>query len=196
MNKAITGLLVGVGLLIAVKGLPKGRVKIGRPSQVNPNIFSRFFDISEVTESSNAEAAGISNNAPASAIENARNVAQLVLDPLAEFVAPNQIVITSWFRNDAVNDLAGGEPDSPHLDGRAVDVQCFTPAGENVTYLLVRGLYDLGLPFRKCILYNSSTNPTRLHIEYLAGGNIRQYLLKGSDGYSILNNTFIASEFL
>lgn len=83
---------------------------------------TKHFTLDEFTQSQNAERAGVDNTPNNEAIENLRALCVNVLEPLR--VALNRpIIITSGYRNEAVNKLSGGSKRSQHKKGQAADIK-------------------------------------------------------------------------
>ena len=99
-------------------------------------------------------------NQAAFTIENAFNACKLaytVLEPWRDILR-RPIGVTSWFRCDAYNRVIGGEKDSEHLTGGAVDVL--------VTTRLLEAFLALSpLPFgQRIIYYKNPGDPLWVHV--------------------------------
>lgn len=149
----------------------------------DPDIFSRYYDQNQVGYSTTAISQGISNNPSEQAMANASVLAQMTLDPLAQWLG-QPITINSWYRSPALNSAVGGSDTSDHLTGLAADIT--HPVGNNAD--LVRGIIDWYIPFDQLIIYDDLDNPSRLHISYDPSKSprdqVRQILHKTSSGYS------------
>lgn len=80
------------------------------------------FTLAEFCISETARKAGIANSPTAKhlvAIKRAAKGAQFIRDNL--YTPPKPLVITSGYRNPAVNKLVGGVPTSDHCEGNAFD---------------------------------------------------------------------------
>ena len=82
---------------------------------------SKHFDLAELLVSEAAVRNDIDMTPTASVLDNLRNLASEVLEPIREQVM-GPLVITSGYRPKALNDLIGGSKDSDHLTGCAADV--------------------------------------------------------------------------
>ena len=84
-----------------------------------------------------------------------------------EFNKP--IILSSAYRNITYNVIAGGAENSPHIFGRAVDIQCFgTEASEIIRLGIKNGMTGIGISQRgnRCTRFvhlddmdNSDTHP-------------------------------------
>ena len=81
----------------------------------------KYFSLEEMTRSAKARLLKIENNPNAEQIENLRALVKQ-LDWLREYIG-RPIVVTSGFRNHAVNRAVGGSKNSDHLRGQAADIR-------------------------------------------------------------------------
>jgi len=84
-------------------------------------MLSEHFSLEEVTTTST----GLDNTIPDPLLENAKRLAETVLEPLRILLGP--LHVNSWYRSPAVNAAVGGENSSYHLQALAVDV---VPTGD------------------------------------------------------------------
>lgn len=190
-------LLGGFALTGLIVGFRKGVVTFDRFVQYgyNPNIFSRYYTPAQVAASNTAASQGINNTPGDQEILNASLLAQMLLDPLADWVlAP--LIINSWFRSPALNAAVGGSDGSDHLTALAADVE--SPDGNN--FNIIQGIMEWYLPFKQMIIYDSIDNPSRVHISYDPGkapnDQTRQILLKTSAGYHSINYQSLYNQVL
>lgn len=80
----------------------------------------KYFTLEEMTRSRKARMLKIENNPNAEQIENLRALVKQ-LDWLREYIG-RPIVVTSGYRNHAVNRAVGGSKNSDHLRGQAADI--------------------------------------------------------------------------
>ena len=80
----------------------------------------KYFTLEEVTRSRTARLLKVENNPNAEQIENLRALVKQ-LDWLREYIG-RPIVVTSGYRNHAVNRAVGGSKNSDHLRGQAADI--------------------------------------------------------------------------
>ncbi len=80
---------------------------------------SDHFELWEVERSSMAARFGITNKLPVEYFENARNIADNILEPLRKQFGP--FSPTSWFRSRILNNAVNGSLHSQHLTACAVD---------------------------------------------------------------------------
>lgn len=93
--------------------------------------FSKYFTLADFTRSSTAEREKIPNIPNAEAKANMRRMAQTVLDPLWDEIGP--FMITSGYRSPALNAaIPGSASNSPHLYGKAVDIESPTHSAYQV----------------------------------------------------------------
>lgn len=83
---------------------------------------SKYFWYSEIGKSMTATRRGIDNTPTKEGVENAKNTAKVILDPVREYLgvafSPN-----SWYRSPALNKAIGGSKTSQHLTCEAVDIE-------------------------------------------------------------------------
>lgn len=97
--------------------------------------------------------------------ERMRYCAQNVLEPWREKVGPIQV--NSWYRNQALNDAVGGEPDSQHMKGEATDCVPLNMPLRLAFEMLVRSK----LPFDQAILY---PNRGFIHVSCRSGERLER----------------------
>jgi zinc D-Ala-D-Ala carboxypeptidase len=172
---ALTGLIVG---------FRRGVVSFDHTAQYgyDPNIFSRYYTPAQVYASATAISQGINNTPGDQEILNASLLAQMVLDPIADFLG-TAADINSWYRSPQLNTAVGGSSTSDHLTGLAADIK--SPDGDNKKIL--QAILQWYIPFDQLIIYDSIDNPSRVHVSYDAAlspaDQKRQVLLKTSAGY-------------
>lgn len=120
-------------------------------------INSKYFTNDEITRSNTAKSLGIINRVFPEHEANVYRTA-LYMDIVREFLgAP--INPTSWYRNPELNKAVGGEPNSQHARGEAVDFVC---PGFGSPIKIVRALEKSRIPFDQLIL-----EPTWVHISFI-----------------------------
>lgn len=82
---------------------------------------SKNFSLEEFTKSDTAVQYGIKNDPTPAHIENMRNLCIDLLQPLRDLLGKS-IIITSGYRNSALNLRVGGRSNSQHTNGCAVDI--------------------------------------------------------------------------
>ena len=128
---------------------------------------SRNFTLEELTYSRTAVEHGLENVRGPLAFQSLRNLATYLLQPLRDRYG-NTIAITSGYRNETVNLLAGGVKNSQHTKGEAAD--CYIAEGP---LKLLDILKASGLDFDQAIVYRRKKF---LHLSYQEGFNRRQVL--------------------
>lgn len=81
---------------------------------------SRHFTLEQMCENSIAKSLGIDNMPDMVAMDNLQCLCNNVLEPLAE--RGIKLEIMSGFRSKELNNVVGGEDNSPHMRGEAVDI--------------------------------------------------------------------------
>lgn len=95
-----------------------------------------------------------------------------VLNPINSMVG--EMKINSGYRNEKVNRLVGGVPNSQHMKGQAADFRCGSKYKDNVKYLdEVENFARQYLNYDQLIRYD-----TFIHVSYNAMRNRRQYIDK------------------
>jgi len=91
-------------------------VKIMKPT----DRISKHFTYAEVIHSALAENIGMNNEPPAELLPKVQQMADMILENVrAHFNKP--IIITSWWRCPALNQMISNNPDSQHPKAEAVD---------------------------------------------------------------------------
>ena len=109
------------------------------------------FSLAEMTRNGR----NIENKPDARALVNLTILAQHFLQPIREAVG-EPVIVTSGYRNRAVNTAVGGSKNSAHMRGEAAD---FKVAG--MTSLeLAKLIYGLDLPFDQLIFYAPRSTPS------------------------------------
>lgn len=83
----------------------------------------KYFKLEEFLKSYAAKNIGTQNSPNFEAVENLTRLCELVLDPVRRDLG-EPILITSGFRNFAVNNAVGGVKNSQHIKGLAADIKC------------------------------------------------------------------------
>lgn len=128
----------------------------------------KFFTLSELCFSSDAQAHQILNQPMGQQEENLKSLINNLLDPLREQWG-RPIYVNSGFRCEALNSLVGGVANSQHVRGEAADIT----AGNKV---LNRQLFDLvvRLSEESAIVFDQLIDERSyawLHISYSRGRN-------------------------
>lgn len=130
---------------------------------------SKNFTLEEFTYSRIAIEQGLENIPNPQALLALKNLTGYLLQPLRERYGKT-IAITSGYRNEAVNLLAGGVKNSQHTKGEAAD--CYIAEGPEG---LLGILQASGLAFDQAIVYRRKKF---LHLSYREGFNRQQLLYK------------------
>lgn len=112
----------------------------------NKTYLTPHFTLEEMTYSRNAVIARIDNKPQRQHIEAMTLLCVKVLEPLRELVG-KPVIVTSGYRNNAVNRLAGGSLSSQHKRGEAADIKV---KGVN-TQVLFEAICKSELPFDQVI---------------------------------------------
>lgn len=84
---------------------------------------TKHFSLREATRSQTADRLGISNDPSPAELDRIMETA-LKMEGIRSVLGDNPVIVSSWFRNEAVNRAVGGVPSSSHLRGDAVDFTC------------------------------------------------------------------------
>lgn len=130
---------------------------------------SEHFYLEEFTYSRVAIENGLVNTPPPEAVKAIRHLVSKLLEPLR--VCHNHpMQISSGYRNEELNRLVGGVPDSQHVKGEAVDIYTLGSA------CLLEDLEDSGLNFDQAIFYRLKGF---MHLSLkLKGKNRRQIIIR------------------
>ena len=123
------------------------------------------FSISELTKSDIAKNAGINNTPAIAEIDNLLNLIFYCLQPIRDKLK-KPMIITSGYRNQKVNFLAGGKINSQHLTGCAAD---FKVPNMSITQV-VNFIYHSGVEYDQ--LFNEYDK--WVHISFVKGKNRKQ----------------------
>lgn len=82
---------------------------------------SKYFKLEELLKSDTALASSIENLPSWLDVQNLRDLAILVLDPIRKAWG-QPLIVTSGFRSPKLNAAVGGVPTSAHMEGCAVDL--------------------------------------------------------------------------
>ncbi len=123
----------------------------------------KYFKIDELTHSLRAQACGIDNTPPASAVPLMVELITKVLDPIREkWQSP--IYITSGYRCPMLNKKVGGVENSYHLRGMAADITAKSVFYNTALYTEIRILHAKGLiPLTECYMHRQGLY---IHVAY------------------------------
>lgn len=123
---------------------------------------SKHLDLAELIRSESAKRLGISNMPTAEHIENMKQLAENIFEPMREhFGCP--IYISSGYRSQALNAAIGGALNSQHNRGMAIDIDM---DGTNIKNSAIFE-YAKTLPFDQLIWeFGTKENPDWVHISY------------------------------
>lgn len=145
---------------------------------------SKNLALSEVTRSETAKRRGISNMPTPEHIENFKNLAENVFQPIRDhFGVP--IRISSGYRSEALNKAIGGAgkmvngkyvPSSQHCKGEAIDIDM---DGTSITNKQIFDYIKENLEFDQLIWeFGTDANPDWVHVSYESTGKQRKQVLK------------------
>lgn len=140
---------------------------------------SLHFSLEEFTASSIAARKGIDNTPNQQAIDNLKRVAA-VMEDVRKLLDSKPIIITSGYRNSAVNKLVGSKSNSKHVQGLACDFIC---PQYGTSEDIMKAIQNSNLIFDQCIMefYNPRTGDGWVHIG-LGSSPRRQILTINSYG--------------
>lgn len=142
----------------------------------SPNQLSAHFTLAEATKSATADARGISNSPSPSELAAIRDTA-LRMEQVRSLLGGKPILISSWFRNPAVNAAVGGSKTSDHMSGRSVDFSCpqyGTPLD------ICRKIAASGIEFDQLIFETNARGSQWVHIGF--GERMRGQVLTKKPG--------------
>ena len=138
---------------------------------------SNHISFAESTRSNTASRLGISNIPDADTIDNMRNLAEKVFEPLREWVG-EPIKINSFYRSPELNKAIGGSKNSQHCKGQAIDIDdtyCSALNSEMFTYI------KNNLDFDQLIWeFGNASNPDWVHVSYVSPEENRNRILTAS----------------
>ena len=126
------------------------------------------FSISELCYSDNAKNSGIDNIPSIKETDNLLNLIFYILQPLRDKFGP--LKITSGYRNNKVNFLAGGAINSNHLKGCAADV---IPL--KATFRQVYDYVTNNLDYDECFIETNKKGSKWLHLAFCKGANRKKH---------------------
>lgn len=150
---------------------------------------SKYVSLNEAIRSQIAERNGIKNWPEDSHLIRMIAVARLCFDPIREFVG-GALFVSSFFRNDRVNELAGGSKTSDHRTGRAIDIDADYYQTNGVTNAEIFHFAKDNLDFDQLVWeYGDEDNPAWVHISYRSTEeNRREVLIADKEGYRVWEN--------
>lgn len=137
---------------------------------------SKNLTLAECTKSITASRMGIDNTPDEWVIENLRQVAINVFQPLRD-AFKNPIYISSGYRSPELNKAIGGSSRSSHMEGRALDLDAdvFGGCTNSQIFEYIRN----NLEFDQLIWeFGDENNPDWVHVSYVYDGINRKRCLK------------------
>ena len=137
---------------------------------------SKNLSLAEVTKSTTAKRLGIDNTPDEWGIENLRQVAINVFQPLRDaFKCP--IYVSSGYRSAELNTAIGGSVRSQHMEGRALDLDADVFGG--CTNSQIFNWIKENVEFDQLIWeFGDDDNPDWVHVSYVYDGLNRKRCLK------------------
>lgn len=137
------------------------------------------FYLWEVTKSNVALRLGIDNTLPPDLLNNAKNLAQYILEPIRAHY--KSFSPQSWYRSPALNKAVKGSPRSEHMEATAVDIEI---AG--ITNLELAKWIKANLTFNQLILeHYKDEDPSSgwVHVSWNVRHNKQEVLRYDGKGY-------------
>ena len=138
-------------------------------------MISKHISEKEATKSVTALRLGIDNTPNGDSISNMKLVAEMVFEPLREWVG-GPIKINSMYRSPALNAAIGGSSKSQHCQGRAMDIDDVYGHKTN------KDMFDWiknNLDFDQMIYeFGNEENPDWVHVSYVSEDKNRNRILK------------------
>lgn len=139
---------------------------------------SAHLSLNEAIRSQIAERNGIKNWPSDSELIKMISVARNIFEPIRAFVG-GRLFVSSFYRNVAVNKLAGGSKKSQHCKGEAIDIDADYYQTNGVTNAQIFHYAKDNLNFDQLIWeYGDDNNPAWVHISYKSEATNRNQILK------------------
>ena len=123
---------------------------------------SKHLTLAELIRSESAKRLGISNMPTDEHIENLKQLAENIFEPIREHFN-HPIYISSGYRSKALNSAIGGSMNSQHSRGMAIDIDMDGTIIKNSAIFE----YAKSLPFDQLIWeFGTKDNPDWVHISY------------------------------
>ena len=123
---------------------------------------SKHLELAELIRSESAKRLGISNMPTPEHIENLKQLAEHIFEPIREHFG-QPIYISSGYRSQALNSAIGGALNSQHNRGMAIDIDMDGTSIKNSAIFA----YAKTLPFDQLIWeFGTKDNPDWVHISY------------------------------
>ncbi|OHB99889.1 MAG: hypothetical protein A2Z57_11185 [Planctomycetes bacterium RIFCSPHIGHO2_12_39_6] len=140
---------------------------------------SAHITLSEAITSTTAIRKGINNVPDAIQVENMKQIADKVFEPLRTYIGMKRgkntpIKITSFFRSVELNKAVGGSGSSQHCKGEAMDIQTNYPDFTNRDLFLA--IRDKSTFDQLIWEFGTDQNPAWIHVSYKKEGNRKQVL--------------------
>lgn len=138
----------------------------------------KYFTISELCKSTTALKKGI-DNTPTQDVEKCLiELVEKILDPLREKYG-SPIIVDSGYRCDELNKIVGGDKNSQHRLGQAVDIRTVSDTLED-NMVLFNLIKSLNLPYDQLIFEygDRKKGPNWIHVSY-SNRNRRQIIYIG-----------------
>lgn len=144
---------------------------------------TEHFTLEELTGSNIARQKGLKNEPNESQIENLKLLCEYILEPIrAKLNIP--LYISSGYRSEKVNALAGGSKTSQHLQGSAADIQIFdkTKTNTDLFNIIVSMVKNNEIQIGQVIWEFGETEPNWVHVS-LPTSRHRNEILRAGQVY-------------
>lgn len=144
---------------------------------------TEHFTLEELTGSNIARQKGLKNEPNESQIENLKLLCEYILEPIrAKLNIP--LFISSGYRSEKVNALAGGSKTSQHLQGSAADIQIFdkTKTNTDLFNIIVEMVKNNEIQIGQVIWEFGETEPNWVHVS-LPTSRHRNEILRAGQVY-------------
>jgi zinc D-Ala-D-Ala carboxypeptidase len=135
---------------------------------------SPHFSLREFIASTTADRLKIDNSLPDALKDNAIHTCEQ-LEKIRAILGNNPLIITSGWRNPALNKAVGGSASSDHASARAVDIRC---PKFGTARTIARALAASNIEFDQLILESPTLPSAWVHIGFRKGANRQQVLTK------------------
>lgn len=138
-------------------------------------MISQHISEKEATKSITGLRLGIDNTPDGDTLSNMRLLAQMVFEPLREWVG-GPIKINSFYRSSALNEAIGGSSRSQHCQGRAMDIDDIY--GHKTNKEMFEWIKE-HIDFDQMIWeFGNEDNPDWIHVSYHSQEKNRNRILK------------------
>ena len=146
-----------------------------------------YFTFEQFSHSDTAKAKGIDNSVPSNLKPHAEELINTILDPLREAWG-SDLLLTSAFRGEALNNAVGGSKTSAHSQAYAADLVPRNGKIEEFKQFAMKWLLNNNIQFDQYINeYSGKSSWVHIGIRNRSGQQRKQYLLYKNKTYTSIN---------